>query len=370
MNATGIATTSADRSPAEEAQPGLDRHDGSDVAGMVSLYEQMDLLQPYMLPGLRPIPAAVADGWQKLHAGLPSVGFTLVSSRPGGSLQGAVSAVRAWDRAWLVQQFGVVPTAEPGAAAALQLAILEMVMPRADADHICFFVKADNARMNSSLDRFFSLRGTSEVASRLNLGRWALPDSALPGPPSHSRSRLELVRGIRERFASRVATSVLGSLAAGALSMVPGALTLRRTSRSFRQLGLERRRAVFALVNRGRTAAILLEEQASPGVSLPGMLDTWWILPADANSDMDPPMIACAADEIARRPGSRKLLLLPRNAPDEPLCAAGYTKLVDAYLYTLNRAGVCRYHEELTNRYGALLAAMKLRQARAARRAR
>jgi hypothetical protein len=269
-----------------------------------------------------------------------------------------------------VQQFGVLPTAEPGAAAALQLASLEMVMPRADGHYTCFFVKAENVRMNSSLERFFRVGGTSEVASRLDLARWALPDSALARPARYPRSRLELIQGTRERFASRVATRVLGPIAAGALSMVPGALTLRRTSRSFQTVGLERRRAVFALANRGRTTAILLEEQASPGVSLPGMLDTWWILPVDANSDMDPSTIARAADEIARRPGSPKLLLLPRSAPDEPLRAAGYTKLVDAYLYSLNRAGIYRYHAELTRRCGALLAAMNLRQARAARSAR
>jgi hypothetical protein len=348
--------------------PDLRRHDGRDFAAMVGLYEQLGLLQPHMHDGLRPLRDEVAEDWRKLHDPRAGIGYTFLLQRADGAPRGAISFVRAWDKTWMVQNFGTLVGAEPGAAAALRLAVLDMVMPRADGHYVTFFVRANNFAMHASFERFFSLRKHSEVASRVDLARWALP-SARAG--NGGGEELERISGLGETFAARVARGALGAIAANGLSMVPGALTLRRTSRNFHGVGLERKRTCFALSNGDRPGAILIEERTSPGVSLPGTLDAWWYLPASEEQENEA-TIARAAEAIACRPRARerKLLLLPRGMPEAPLYAAGYKRLADVCLYTLNRAGIHRYHAELVERRNALLVAIDLRRACAARRAR
>ena len=74
---------------------------------------------------------------------------------------------------------------DPGA---LHLAYLDYVLPRPDGHYLVVYVKADNERITSFLDRFFELSGTPEAVSRpawlyawLRNGR--IPELSVPNLP-------------------------------------------------------------------------------------------------------------------------------------------------------------------------------------------
>jgi hypothetical protein len=341
----------------------LELHDGKDFPGMLALYERMGLIQPYMLSGLRPPPQMMTGNWRKLHQDDTSVAFTLIWRGRDGDAQGAVSGVRAWDRTWLAQHFGVLPHAEPGTAAALQLAFLGFVGERADTHHLCFFVTVDNAQMNAWFERFFRLGDAFELGSRIDLARWAFLPS-VHRPAGSAPAGLDVTSTGLDLHGSAFAHS-LGSVAAEALTLRP-----QTTSSAFARLGLERHQRTLVLSHRGREAGLVIEERASPGLSLSWMLDSWWFLGlGDANS-LDGPTVERLMSAISNGPVPEqgRILLIPRHVSGAPLQTAGFTRVADARLYTLNRAGIRRYRDELALRYTEVRSAMKERRARAARK--
>jgi len=341
---------------------GITVHDGRDFSAMLALYERMGLLRPDMLAKLRPPHAELADNWRKLHEGDASLACTLVARGPDGVPQGAITAVRAWDEAWLIQHFGVMPEAEPGTAVALQIASSSLLLTRADLRHACCFVGIDNARVQAWFDQFFRLGDAFEVASRIDLVRWA----RLPGGNSKTIAApagLEILAIEPGAPSWGAFTRCLGPIASDALSM-----QFNTTSRAFACRGLERERNVLLLFDRGHQKAFLIEERASPGVNLSGMLDTWWLFSLDESRPLDESIVELAANAISTRcPDERAgILLIPGSAPP-PLRAPGFTRIAGARLYAFNRTGVRRFRDELALRYGDVRAAMERRRARDAR---
>jgi len=342
----------------------LELHDGKDFTGMLALYERMGLMQPYMLSGLRPPPPTMADNWRKLHEGDSSVAFTLIWRGRHGDALGAVSGVRAWDRTWLAQQFGVLPHAEPGTAAALQIAFLGLVGERADTDHLCFFVTVDNAQMNAWFERFFRFGDAFELGSRIDLARWAF----LPGVrrlAGSARPGLDVTSTVLDDRRGSVFARSLGSVAAEALTTCP-----ETTSGAFARLGLERHQRTLVLSDRGCEAGLVIEEKTSPGLSLSWMLDSWWFLGSNEAGSSNEPALERFMSTISNGsvPEHGRILLIPSRVSAAPVQAAGFTRVADARLYTLNKAGIRRYRDELALRYAEVRSAMKGRRARGARK--
>jgi hypothetical protein len=181
------------------------------------------------------------------------------------------------------------------------------------------------------------------------------------------------MEGADELLLSRAAERTLGPLAARALSMVPKGFGLANTSRLFARLHLERRRHT-TLVERERGPIVaLLKERISPGVNLTWMLDAWWLLPIAPRSGDFASALAVAADEIVQapddRPGGDKLVIVPEGTPTAGFEVAGFTRLLDAHFYVLNRSGLRRYHEYISGRYGELDAKLARHETGVMRRA-
>jgi hypothetical protein len=174
-----------------------------------------------------------------------------------------------------------------------------------------------------------------------------------------------------EVVVSRAAERVLGSMATSALSFVPHEFQLPATTERFARLQLERHREASVIADGGSIKAALFKETTSPGVNLTWMLDAWWFLPVESYWTMDERPVAVAAREIARRPPDRpeadRFLIVPDGVPTGALAAAGFEKLLNAHLYVLNRSGLRRYYEYISDRYGELSAKVTSREARMAR---
>jgi hypothetical protein len=355
--------------------PEAQRHDGADFPMMVSLYQRAGLLGEFMLRNLQPVLPAAAATWRKLHSSGTVAACTLTSRRPASAApQAAVTAVRVWERTWLAQHFGATPSADRSAAGILQLAYMDFVLPRPDAHYLAFFVKADNGSMNAFYERFFDLTGTPESVSRIGVTVWSHPagGSADPIGPSIAAT-VRAMQPSDELLVSRAAERSFGPMAARALSLVPRGFGLAETARLFARVHLERRRHTTLIGSRQLPTVALLKERISPGVNLTWMLDAWWVLPIVPRSHDFEAALKVAATEIVNAPDDRptgdKLVILPEHTPTAEFEAAGFTKLLRAHLYVLNRSGLRRYHEYISGRYGELDAKLARHEMLTVRRA-
>jgi hypothetical protein len=359
---------------ASSYHPEAERHDGADFHAMVGFYEKAGLLGEFMLRNLRPVLPEATVVWRKLHDRESSVACTLVfRGGPAREPQAAFSGVRVWEKTWLAQHFGALHSADRRATGTLQLAYVDFVMPQRDTHYMSFFVRAENARMNTFHERFFELTGTPESVSRVTLSLWMLR-SAAPRVRI-DRPANEVLRPMScsdEVVVSRAAERVIGSMATSALSFVPDEFRLPATTERFARLRLERHREASVITDGGNIKAALFKERTSPGVNLTWMLDAWWYLPVESYWTMDERPVAAAADEIARRPADRpdadRFLIVPDGVPTGALAVAGFEKLLNAHLYVLNRSGLRRYYEYIADRYGELSAKVTSREARMAAR--
>ncbi len=177
---------------ASSYHPEAERHDGADFQSMVTFYEKAGLLGEFMLRNLRPVLPEATVVWRKLHDRESSVACTLLfRGGPAREPQAAFSGVRVWEKTWLAQHFGALGTADRRATGTLQLAYVDFVMPQRDTHYMSFFVRAENARMNTFHERFFELTGTPESVSRVTLSLWMLrggASTAGAGSPTTSRA--------------------------------------------------------------------------------------------------------------------------------------------------------------------------------------
>ena len=356
---------------AELYHPEAERHDGAGFAAMVELYKRAGLLSDFMMRNLKPVIPRATDSWRKLHDARASVACTLLFRGSSREPQASFSAVRVWEKAWLVQHFGALPTADRRAAGTLQFAYVDFVMPQPDTHYMTFFVRAENSRMNAFHERFFELTGTPEAVTRVSMSRWLLrgdraraPARAPAGP---SPLVLRPMRRADEIVVARAAERTLGAMAATAVSMTPGSFALPRTARRFARLGLRRERQVSLICEGPVVQAALMKESTSPGVNLTWMLDAWWFLPVEAYRTGDQAAAAVAAEAIARAPSevpqADKLLVVPEGTSTAPLAEAGFERLADLHFYVINRSGFRRYYEYIADRYGELGAKMIKRSA-------
>jgi hypothetical protein len=358
---------------ASSYHPEAERHDGSDFQSMLAFYEKAGLLGEFMVRNLRPVLPEATVVWRKLHDRESSVACTLVfRGGPTREPQAALSGVRVWERTWLSQHFGAVGTADRRATGTLQLAYFDFVMPQRDTHYMAFFVRAENARMNSFYEKFLQLTGTPEAVSRVTLSLWMLRAGTPANPVGPVAS--DWVEPLAERdevVVSRAAERVLGSMTASALSFMPHEFRLPATASRFSRLHLERAREAFVVTDGRSIKAALFKERTSPGVNLTWMLDAWWFLPAESYWTLEEEPVAVAADQIARcapdHPEADKFLILPVSVPQAPLRKAGFEKLLDAHLYVMNRSGLRRYYEYISDRYGEVGAKVTSREARLAR---
>jgi hypothetical protein len=355
--------------------PEATRHDGADFPMMVSLYQRAGLLGEFMLRNLQPVLPAAAATWRKLHSSSTVAACTLTSRSPASAApQAAVTAVRVWERTWLAQHFGSTPSADRSAAGILQLAYMDFVLPRPDAHYLAFFVKADNGSMNAFYERFFELTGTPESVCRIGVTVWSHSAGGSVGPVGDSiATTVRAMQSSDELVVSRAAERSFGPMAARALSLVPKGFGLAETSRLFARVHLERRRHTTLIGGRNPPTLALLKECISPGVNLTWMLDAWWVLPIVPRSpDFEAALNVAAAEIVSApddRPAGDKLVILPEHTPTAGFEAAGFTKLLRAHLYVLNRSGLRRYHEYISGRYGELDAKLARHEMRTIRRA-
>ncbi len=348
--------------------PAITVHDGKNFRSILHIYKEAGLFAPHMRNNLDPIIPQAKRFWHAMHQ--PGADFvrTFVHG-PADAPDAAVSVVQPWEHTWLSQHFVSVSPQFNGAAGHLQRACLDYVLPRTDGQHLTFFVKADNRQMNAFFERFLATTGTPEASERRTVQLWCR-EGSVPRRALTRASRLHLapMRTTQEPVVSRAIERVLGAHGTAALSFVPGEFHLPKTTARFARVGLVRKRSCSVVSEKRSALWAVIEEITSPGFNFTWMLNASWILPVHADLDTDG-MGLCAAiehvlDKPAQTPTGDVFVNVIDGFPAQPLLDAGFAKLADVYLYTLNRAGLNRYFYYTSDRYGEVDVRTQQRQQR------
>ncbi|MDH5676183.1 MAG: hypothetical protein OEZ06_28950 [Myxococcales bacterium] len=339
--------------------PDVHTHDGESFRQLHDIYLRARLFGPHMHRNLEPIMEKASEVWLRMHAQAGDVVRTLTHG-PIDAPDGAVTVLRAWEHAWVMQHFVDVSPELNGAAGKLQLAYLDHLVPRPDGRYGVFFIKDDNRQMNAYLTRFFATTGTAEAVARSSVELWSHrgPASLAVGAVGAAASgSIRPLVPTDETLICRAATRTLGRSAAAALSMIPGELELPDTGRRYARAGLLRGRVGWIVEREGMPAFAILEEQATPGMNLTWMLNACWLLPLHPAA-ADAQALALALSHCLQLPAQtatgERFLNLPQGLDRAVLETAGFTCEAGVFMYVLNRAGLHRFYHYAAVRYGEL----------------
>lgn len=337
--------------------PRLEVSDGSDFESMVRLYKSVGLFGPHMKRNLEPESRLlVARNWKAMHA--TPLCRTLVQ-REAGEPAAGVSALRAWENAWVIQHMVATRNLQHYQPGVLHMSYLDYVLPRPDGQYMIVFVNRANRRIAKFLDAFFSLTGTPEAVARTPLDLWIHPGGAERARPDELTVRP--MRRKDRRLIQNAASRTLGKVAAAALSVREDEMDLPETQRAFARHGLLRSRRTRLITDRGTPLLAMLEERASPGLNLTWLLNCSWVLPL--GDETRPDALARAASELAAAPTDattgERFVLLPEAIDATPFSDAGFQHTAGVDLYAYNRTGLHRWYYFLREHYGerAILAA-------------
>jgi hypothetical protein len=349
-------------------------HSGEDFEGLHETYVQAGLFGPHMHRNLAPMLEQTRKVWHVLHSRAADVVRTFVHG-PDGAPNAAVTVMRAWEHAFLLQHFVDATPELSGATGRLQAAYLDHVLPRPDGRYLVFFVKTDNHVMNAYLRRFFASTGTPDAVSRSTVALWIRPaDAPSPGADRTSGASVEL-RACEPRdeiLIARAAQRAFGAYAAAALSMQPGELYIPDTEWRFERAGLDRSRRCQVAARAGERAYAVIEERTTPGVNLTWMLNASWILPLHTAADPDGAALDATLASIVEAPAQastgERFLNVPESVDPTRLEAWGFRKEATLYLYVVTRAGLHRLFHYTAMRCGEVEALTLRRERRRALR--
>jgi hypothetical protein len=331
--------------------PNLEIYDGEHFDETYCFYEKVGLISPHMKRNLSP---QAPETWKRLFGKGRDIARALVH-REHGKISAAISTVRAWERTWLIQHLGALPSNGSKRAGDLTVGILEHLIPRPDADYIFFFVLPASPT-SSFYGRFIALTGTAEALVKSSVFFWTLPADGFRAPaPTHDVRIRPLIES-DELLVSRAAERCLGVLMAKAISIQPAILRLPDTRKRFKQAALKRERTWRVITRHGVPVLAVFHEVASPGVNLTWKLNASWIIPIHTEFDRDGAATRLALADAAAVPtltptGDR--FLFTTSLTDNALVTqTGFSLVYRANAYILNRAGLQRLYYYAKNRYG------------------
>ncbi|MEM9071677.1 MAG: hypothetical protein AAGE52_24425 [Myxococcota bacterium] len=336
--------------------PDLSVDDGANFDEFVDLYQRVGLFGPHMDRNLPPVLEAAGATWTRMHK--TALCRTIVQEQDDKPVA-AVSAVRGWEKTWVIQHMVAAPGRRHRDPGVLHRAHLDYVLPRADGQYIAAFVKADNSRVTGFFERFLALNGTPEAMGVCTVGLW-IRRGGTPAPPLCSNSDLKLRKATQrdEGIIQRGAERLMGPLCTAVLSMREGELSLPNTTREYRNGGVQRSRANYVITRKGYPIAALVEEHADPGFNLTWMLNATWVIPLHTRYQGD--ALRLAASFVANAPTEAatedRFLILPHGVDAGEFTRVGYRLEADVRLHGLHRAGLHRYYYFIRERYGEIAA--------------
>jgi hypothetical protein len=338
-------------------------HDGRGFDELVAFHRSMNLLEHDMEANLAATLDETRRTWQLAHDRAARLMRTAIVPWRGG-IGAALTSVRAYERTWVFQHSAVASGAVPAGAGQLHGILMRLAAHRRDGEYIAGAIDASARTMHGLVSSFFSQSAPAHRgAMRLTL--FAAPARLEPARDNDSVVRVRPLRGRDESLVEHVGARQLDPVCARALSLRAGEIGLPQTRAAYAKLGMERRREAFGAFSDEQCVAVLLQELASPGLCLSGLMSASFLLPVLPGSDPDgaKQLALCQLARAAPVPGDppNRFLFVPTNADHGPVLAAGWRPIGQCTYFALHRLGIVDYQRYIADKYGLLQARLRRR---------
>jgi hypothetical protein len=347
--------------------PDVHFDDGTNFDAIVAFHRSMGLLEPDMEANLRASLKEARAGWNRAHRRPDGLMRTvLVGWR--GKIGATLTSVRAYERTWVLQHSAVASPAVPAGAGQLHGMLMRLAAHRADGDYVAGFIDASAKTLHATVDKFFT-RSAPAHRGATGFSLYAAETGDLQG---HAAAGAGIVirplRGRDEALVQNAALRLLDPVCVHALGLRSGEFALPATRAAYRRLGLARARRAFGAFRGERCIAILVQEEASPGLSLSGLLSSAMLLPVhpelDPEGDCRRALCAFARTGELLSGSPHRFLFAPAPVDGAPIQAAGYRLVGGCTFFALHRLGMLEYQRYVASRYGLLQARLRGRGAR------
>lgn len=313
---------------------------------------------------------------ERLEPDMPEIGKTFrrlgpadhiakaLMVRDGDSIDGYVSAVRAYSRTWYVQHLA----GRPGRIAGLHLSLgmLDYLVKHSDVEYMKMLFAVNNPFPARTYGRFAKRLLDPYVADLRRCDAYTLAtDGHLPPSRAEisvgdaSNDDLALVEGyfVREERNALVQAE----------DLTRHRLRMAQLDSEYHRAGLTRRRRILVARDGGRVVGFALLELSSPGLSLRSILTSFrvFVLPAAGASGRGIRLaLIRAALGAYRAEGFRHAALLTPSEEDPGLAGLPVADRMTFYSWTCHRSQFVRgleYMERLATRF------MRAQQVRGAR---
>jgi len=334
-------------------------HDGSGFDELVAFHRSMNLLEHDMEANLAATLDETRRTWRLAHDRSARLMRTAIVPWRGG-IGAALTSVRAYERTWVFQHSAVASGAVPAGAGQLHGLLMRLAAHRRDGEYIAGAIDASAKTMHGLVSSFFS---QSAPAHR---GAMRLTLYAAPARPEPARNEsIRPLRGRDESLVEHVGARQLDPVCARALSLRAGEIQLPQTRAAYAKVGMERRREAFGAFSGDQCVAVLLQETASPGLCLSGLMSASFLLPVLQGADPDgaKQLALCDLARAAPVPGDppNRFLFVPANTDHGPVLAAGWRPIGQCTYFALHRLGIVDYQRYIADRYGLLQARLRRR---------
>jgi len=345
-------------------------HRVQELPELLELHAAAGLLEEDMQLWLDSNRTEIETTWKRAHAREDGLMRTTVVEQKG-ELAASLTSVRAFERTWLLQHSAARPGTNETGAGHLHSLLMGLAAARPDGEYVVGFANAEARSVYRMVQAFMGEsfaehRGFEEfmLFAAPASGRASDSDGVSPGAsraPSNAPAGSEVVKLTRrsERLIENIARQCLDPVSRNALSLCEGDVYLPRTTADYRRLGLKRGRVVYAARNRGAYAGLLVQDYASAGLSLSGLMGAALYLPVAANGGQLAAAALtelCGAARTLTLPGlaGTRFVFAPAAADPTPLVAAGFEAIGACALFAFHRLSLEAYHRFVSNRYGVL----------------
>ena len=334
-------------------------HDGRQFDELVAFHRSMNLLEHDMEANLAATLDETRRTWRLAHDRPARLMRTAIVPWRGG-IGAALTSVRAYERTWIFQHSAVASGAVPAGAGQLHGILMRLAAHRRDGEYIAGAIDASAKTMHGLVSSFFS---QSAPAHR---GAMRLTLYAAPARPEAARNEsVRALRGRDESLVEHVGARQLDPVCARALSLRTGEIQLPQTRAAYAKVGIERRREAFGAFSGDQCVAVLLQETASPGLCLSGLMSASFLLPVLQGADPDgaKQLALCDLARAAPVPGDppNRFLFVPANTDHGPVLAAGWRPIGQCTYFALHRLGIVDYQRYIADKYGLLQARLRRR---------
>jgi hypothetical protein len=336
--------------------------DGTHFDAIVAFHRSVGLLEPDMEANLRASLADARTTWARAHRRPDGLMRTALVGWHGG-IGATLTAVRAYDRTWVLQHSAVASPAVPAGAGQLHGMLMQLAAHRPDGEYVGGYVDASAKALHAMVGKFF----TRAAPARLGAAAFSLYSAPAVAMAAVGTS-VRRLRRQEDALVENAALRLLDPVCARALGLRSGEVDIGRTRAAYRRLGLLRGRRAFGAFVADRCVAILLQEESSPGLCLSGLMSAATLLPVHVELDPDGAhrRALCALARGGEIVGAvpNRFLFVPAGADERPMLDAGFRLVGTCTFFAFHRLALLEYHRYVASKYGLLQARLRGRAAR------